>query len=67
MDNEKRLKDFDIDFDFHNQEPKIVARQRRQKEPKNNDGRERCYWCGAPTKSMMMFTSIGDVCTECGE
>jgi len=39
-------------------------------EPKNNDGRETCYWCGAQTKNVPGI-SMGsyDICTnkECGK
>jgi hypothetical protein len=36
-------------------------------EPDNNDGREACYWCEAPTKQLALATSIGNVCTRCGK
>jgi hypothetical protein len=33
-------------------------------EPKNNDGRDTCFWCGAPTREFGM--NFGRVCTDCG-
>lgn len=34
-------------------------------EPKNNDGRTTCYWCGAPTKHVPgAFTGWYDICTN---
>jgi len=47
--------------------PDPFAKVPQKKAPKNNEGRKTCYWCGAPTKSVMLFTSITDVCTKCGE
>lgn len=35
-------------------------------EPKNNDGRDTCFWCGAPTKEIELAMSSGHVCTVCG-
>ena len=34
-------------------------------EPKNNDGRNTCFWCGAPTRVFQMSFSTGNVCTSC--
>lgn len=36
-------------------------------EPKNNDGRSRCYWCGEPTKTVFGFTSTYSICENCGK
>ena len=35
-------------------------------EPKNNDGRNTCFWCGAPTRIFQMSFGNGNVCTLCG-
>jgi hypothetical protein len=36
-------------------------------EPRNNDGRKRCYWCGGKTKHDRGFhLDWYDVCTQCG-
>ena len=41
-----------------------------EQEPRNNDGRHICYWCGSPTKSVpgASFNSY-DICTNssCGK
>lgn len=37
---------------------------KKKPEPKNNDGRSTCFWCGAPTKEFGM--NFGHVCTACG-
>jgi hypothetical protein len=34
-------------------------------EPRNNDGRQNCFWCGAPTRLFGM--GFGHVCTRCGK
>lgn len=34
---------------------------------KNNDGRDTCYACGAPTKAVMGFMSEYNICTKCGK
>lgn len=34
-------------------------------EPRNNDGRSNCFWCGAPTREFGM--GFGHVCTSCGK
>jgi len=37
-------------------------------EPKNNDGKTSCLWCGAPTKRVLGFsTNSYDICTRCGK
>jgi hypothetical protein len=35
-------------------------------EPKNNDGRDRCYWCGTPTKQVagIRFSNY-NICPKC--
>lgn len=35
--------------------------------PKNNDGRDVCYWCGAPCKQVRGVTNIYSICTKCGK
>jgi len=35
-------------------------------EPRNNDGRDACFWCGAPTREIELATSSGNICTQCG-
>lgn len=41
--------------------------QTTQALPKNNDGRDTCYSCEAPTKTVMAITSQYQVCTRCGK
>jgi len=41
--------------------PVVVA---RQSEPKNNDGRAECWWCGARTEKRPGFTVIYDICPK---
>jgi hypothetical protein len=36
-------------------------------EPKNNDGRDKCYWCGGMVKRVQGFSSAYDVCEVCGK
>lgn len=43
------------------QEPELESGS----EPKNNDGRENCFWCGAPTKTIELAFSTGNICTQC--
>lgn len=35
-------------------------------EPENNDDRDTCYKCGAPTKEWVGMLGIHKVCTKCG-
>jgi hypothetical protein len=36
-------------------------------EPRNNDGRKRCYWCHGMTKQVPGFNlDVYDICTKCG-
>jgi hypothetical protein len=35
--------------------------------PKNNDGRDTCYWCKAPTKKIQGLIDMYDICTKCGK
>lgn len=35
-------------------------------EPKNNDGRDSCYWCRGPVKQVMGLNESYGVCCECG-
>ena len=38
-------------------------------QPANNDGRNSCFWCGAPTRCVPGFNmrTRYDVCTKCGK
>jgi hypothetical protein len=37
-------------------------------EPRNNDGRSTCFWCGAPTRSVPgISVNNYDICTGCGK
>ena len=46
-----------LEFDFSDPE---------DEPPRNNDGREKCFWCGGPTKKIELATSSGNVCSRCG-
>ncbi len=35
-------------------------------DPKNNDGRDSCYWCKGETMRVEMLTSRATICTQCG-
>lgn len=35
------------------------------KEPKNNDGREKCYWCGEPTETRPLAVGTYEWCDAC--
>lgn len=39
----------------------------QEQEPKNNDGRSTCYWCGSPTKQVPSITSFYTICSKCGK
>lgn len=41
-----------------------VSIQSKGPEPKNNDGRTSCYWCGAKTKNVPSAFSSYDICTN---
>jgi len=43
-----------------------ISTQEPKLEPKNNDGRAECFWCGAMTKRVLGITSMYDICTKCG-
>jgi len=34
-------------------------------EPKNNDGREECFWCGGKTDTRQGFSSTWNICPKC--
>ena len=36
-------------------------------EPKNNDGRDKCYWCGGKTVTKPLATSFYQICERCGQ
>lgn len=36
-------------------------------EPKNNDGRDKCYWCGKTTKKIDAGFSFYNYCEKCGK
>ena len=42
-------------------------KESRASTPKNNDGRDTCYSCSAPTKTVMAITSQYQICTKCGK
>lgn len=42
-----------------------VVQSATQIEPKDNQGRTTCFWCGAPTKKIQGFNSIYNICPEC--
>jgi len=35
------------------------------KEPENNNGRSKCWWCGKPTKQIRGLRKQYNVCSEC--
>ena len=38
-----------------------------EEEPRNNDGRKRCYWCRGKLKQVPGFAmDVYDICTKCG-
>ena len=46
--------------------------QKKTAEPRNNDGRSKCFWCSAPTKEIdigLLSSKKGNVCTNpsCGK
>ena len=45
--------------------PSVVAAQRPEPEPHNNDGRRRCWWCRAQTAKKQGFTGVYDICPKC--
>lgn len=48
-------------------QPDIGVTRHRLREPRNNDGRAACWWCGAPTKRVLGVIDVYDICTECGK
>ena len=38
-----------------------------EQEPRNNDGRSLCWWCGGPTRKMTLLSNNTDFCDECGK
>lgn len=34
-------------------------------EPRNNNGRKRCWWCGKATAKVPLFNTIEDECPDC--
>ena len=34
--------------------------------PKNNDGRDSCYWCGKKVESRLLLNNYADICVSCG-
>lgn len=55
--NKKNLNEKQLEFNF----------DKVEREPKNNDGRTRCYWCGEPTKTVMGFIFTYSICENCGK
>ena len=41
--------------------------EKENPEPKNNDNRTSCYWCGGTIKETPGFTSTYYICEECGK
>lgn len=39
----------------------------KEEEPKNNDGRKTCFWCGKATVRKELFTSYYEICEGCGK
>jgi hypothetical protein len=37
-----------------------------EQEPRSNDGRAACWWCGAATRKTQGFSWTWDVCGKCG-
>lgn len=35
--------------------------------PKNNDGRDRCFWCDTPTEKRQGLMELYDFCPKCGK
>lgn len=59
---------------FHAANPYPLPKDEEQKNTaventivKNNDGRDTCFACGAPTESKQGFTDTYQVCTKCGK
>lgn len=40
---------------------------KEKEEPKDNDGREECFWCGTKTVKKCLLTSSYDECPNCGK
>jgi hypothetical protein len=47
--------------------PMMLVLQGKRTEPRNNDGRRYCWWCGSPTKRVPGVIDVYDICTECGK
>lgn len=45
--------------------PALLVLQGKRTEPRNNDGRATCWWCGAPTKRVPGVIDVYDICTKC--
>jgi hypothetical protein len=43
----------------------VVTKEINAEEPKNNDNRVSCYWCGAPTKKHQGFNKVYNICFSC--
>lgn len=74
MSTQKRDKDeldkttVELDIDAEEYATLVGKYHAGEPEPKNNDGRERCFWCGAPTRAVASgFAANYDICTECGK
>jgi hypothetical protein len=39
----------------------------KEEAPRNNDGRDKCYWCQAPTKEYIGLFQTGHICSKCGK
>ena len=52
----------DYDFSFEDEE---ITKEFDFEEPKNNEGRKTCYWCGEKTVKKLGFMSYYDMCPKC--
>ena len=39
----------------------------KEKEPVNNDGRDRCYWCNTKTEMKQLFSGSCNICHNCNK
>lgn len=64
-----RYKEFNASFDNYVFSECFTIEEWDDKvmEPKNNDGRGTCYWCGAPCKQVRGVVNTYNICTGCGK
>ena len=57
--------------DYNGHTPEVLriinASQSKALNCQNNDGRETCYACNAPTRTVQGFSSVYTICVECGK